>query len=233
MLEFVFPIGLAAIKLIASTFVVERIQVRVEYESVNRILRSFTAQIVKSLVNIVLLVAAVYGSGRFLSRRMSILFICSVYMASVIEGVARLLRAMPDIVSLLFTHRGNPRSYLRERIRRDVYTRLAYNEARSSLVKRLFKRLLLHSNEQIALEVAQKAVSSVWSRVIGRFVATVTALTVYIVLFRLIVAPYLVTGHTHLTVWQALLYPVAFASDYFFGTSFLKHVHAIRFQLFK
>ena len=54
----------------------------------------------------------------------------------------------------------------------------------------------------------------------------------YIIFFRFLVAPYLITGHTKLTVWQALLYPVAYVSDYSYGTFFVKYVHSIRFQLF-
>jgi hypothetical protein len=50
--------------------------------------------------------------------------------------------------------------------------------------------------------------------------------------YGILVAPYLITGHTKLTVWQALLYPVAYASDYFFGTSIVKYVHSFRFRLF-
>ncbi len=91
---------------------------------------------------------------------------------------------------------------------------------------------MLRSNEEISSDVAQKAVSAIWGRVVGRFTATATALAAYVVVFRFLVAPYLITAHTKLTVWQALLYPIAFASDYFFGTSFVKHVHALRFQLF-
>jgi hypothetical protein len=91
---------------------------------------------------------------------------------------------------------------------------------------------MLRSDEEISSEVAHKAVSAVWSRVVGRFMATTTALAAYIVVFRFVVAPYLITTHTKLTVWQALLYPIAFASDYFFGTSLVKHVHALRFRLF-
>jgi hypothetical protein len=232
MLDLVFPIGLAAVKLLASALVVERIQVRVEYDSVRRILRVLTAQVVKSLVNIALLLVAVYCSGWFLSRRISILFICSVYMASVIESLVRLLQALPHIFPILFVHHGNLRSYLHARIQREVYGRLRYDDARSSLAKRLFKRLMLHSNEVISSEVAQKAISAVWSRVVGRLTATSIALVAYVVIFRFIVAPYLIAGHTKLTVWQALIYPIALASDYFFGTTLVKHVLAIQFRLF-
>ena len=91
---------------------------------------------------------------------------------------------------------------------------------------------MLHSNEDISREVAQKATSAVWGWVVGRFMATTAALVAYIVFFRFLVAPYLVTQSTKLTVWQALLYPIAYASDYFFGTSFVKYVHSIRFRLF-
>ncbi len=140
MFDLIYPIGLATVKLLASAFVVDRIQVRAQYESVRRILRFLTEQIVKSLVNIVLLLLAVYGSGWFLNRRMSVLFICSVYMASVIESLVRLLQAAPNIFSLLVVHHGNPRSYLHARIQREVYQRLRYDDARSFLLKRLSSR---------------------------------------------------------------------------------------------
>lgn len=57
-----------------------------------RILAQFTAQIVKIVVNVLLLLIAVYGSGWFLKRGVSVLVICSVYMASVIESLVRLLQ---------------------------------------------------------------------------------------------------------------------------------------------
>ncbi len=231
-MEFFFPFSLAIAKLLASNYVSSRIQVKTEYESLKRILALLTTQIVKIVVNVLLLVVAVYGSGWFLKRGMSVLVICSVYMASVIEGVVRLIRGLPDLFSLVFVHYGRPRSFISSRVQQEVLRRLGEADARSSIFRRLFKQVMLRSNEEISREVAQKATSAVWGRVVGRFVATTAALVAYIVFFRFLVAPYLVTQYTKLTVWQALLYPIAYASDYFFGTSFVKYVHSIRFRLF-
>jgi hypothetical protein len=153
-------------------------------------------------------------------------------MASVVESLVRLLRGLPDLFSLIFVHHGNPRSFISRRIHREVYMRLVEADASSSIFRRLFKQIILRSNEEIAREVAHKATPAIWSRVVGRFMATTMALVAYIVFFRFLVAPYLITGHTKLTVWQALLYPVAYASDYFFSTFFVKYVHSIRFRLF-
>jgi len=199
---------------------------------VKRILALFTAQIIKIAVNVLLLLVAVYGAGWLLNRSTSVLVICSVYMASVVESLVRLVRGLPDIFSLLFVHRGNPRSFISRRVQREVYQRLVEADARGSIFTRLFKRIMLRSNEELAREVAQKATPAIWKRVFGRFAATAMALAAYIVVFRFLVAPHLITGHTKLTVWQALLYPVAYASDYFFGTSFVKYVHTLRFRLF-
>ncbi len=231
-MEFFFPFSLAIAKLLATDYVSSRLKVKTEYESVKRILALFTAQIVKIMVNVLLLLIAVYGSGWFLKRGMSVLVICSVYMASVVEGLVRLLRGLPDLLSLIFVHHGNPRSFISSRVQREVYRRLGEADARSSIFRRLFKQIMLHSNEKISREVAQKATSAIWGRVVGRFMATTMALVVYIVFFRFLVAPYLITQYTKLTVWQALLYPIAYSSDYFFGTSFVKYVYSIRFRLF-
>jgi hypothetical protein len=200
---------------------------------VKRILALFTAQIVRTVVNMLLLLVAVYGAGWVLDRRTSVLVICSVYMASVVEGLVRVMRGLPDIITLLFVHHGNPRSFIRAKVHQEVYRRLIEADARRSAFTRLFKRLLVRSNEEIAREVAHGVTSAIWSRVVGRLIATTTALIAYIILFRFLVAPYLITRQTTLTAWQALLYPVAYASDYFFGTSFVKQVHAIRFHVFK
>jgi hypothetical protein len=232
MILFAFPLGLAVAKLLASDYVAGRIQVETEYESVKRILELFTAQIVKIVVNVLLLVVAVYGSGWFLKRGVSVLIICTVYMGSVVESLVRLLRGLPDLFSLVIIHRCNPRNFIRMRVQREVCQRLGDADVRSSLFRRLFKQIMLRSNEEIAREVAYKVTPAIWSRVVGRFLATATALVAYIVIFRFMVAPYLIAGRTKLTVWQALLYPVAYASDYFFGTSFVKYVHSIRFRLF-
>jgi hypothetical protein len=231
-MDFVFPFSLAIAKLLASDYVSSRIQVKTEYESVKRILALFTTQIVKIVVNVFLLLVAVYGSGWILKRGVSVLVICSVYMASVVESLVRVLRGLPDLFSLIFVYHGNPRSFIRGRVQREVYRRLDEADARISIFRRLFKQIMLHSNEEIARKVAHKATSAIWSRVVGRFIATTTALAAYIVFFRFLVAPYLITAHTKLTVWQALFYPIACASDYFFGTSFLKYVHSMRFRLF-
>ncbi len=231
-MEFAFPFGLAIAKLLASDYVSSRLEVRTEYESVKRIFELLTAQVVKIVVNVLLLLLAVYGAGWIFNRRMSVLVICSVYMASVVESVVRLLRGLPDLVSFIFEHRGNLRSFIRTRVHQEVYQRLAEADARSSIFKRLFKQMMLRSNEELARDVAHKATSAIWNRVVGRFLATAAALVAYIAIFRFMVAPYLIAGHTKLTVWQALLYPLAFASDYFFGTSFLHYVRSLRFRLF-
>ncbi len=231
-MEFAFPFGLAIAKLLASDYVSGHIQAKTEYESVKRILALFTAQIVRSVVNMLLLLVAVYGAGWVFSHRTSVLVICTVYMASVVEGLVRLVRGLPDLFALVFVHHGNPRSFIRMRVQREVYQRLVEADARGSIFGRLFKQFLFRPNEELARNVAQKATPAIWRRVLGRFAVTATALVVYVVVFRFMVAPYLVTGHTKLTVWQALLYPVAYASDYFFGTAFVKDVHSIRFRLF-
>ncbi|NTW59198.1 MAG: hypothetical protein HGB21_08095 [Nitrospirae bacterium] len=231
-MDFAFPFSLAIAKLLASDYVACRIQARTEYESVRRILALFTAQIVKIAVNVLLLLVAVYGAGWVLSRRMSVLVICTVYMASVIESLVRLLRGLPDLFSLVFMHRCNPRDFIRMKVQREVCQHLGEADVRSSLFRRLFKKIMLRSNEELAREVAHKAAPAIWRRVVGRFMVTAAALVAYIVVFRFLVAPYLITGHTKLTGWQALLYPVAYASDYFFGTSLVKYVHTLRFRLF-
>ena len=231
-MDFAFSLGLAVAKLLASDYVSSRIQVKTEYESVKRILALFTAQIVKIVVNVLLLLVAIYGSGWFLKRGMSVLVICSVYMASVVESLVRLLRGLPDLFSLVIVHRCNLRDFISMKVQREVYQRLGAADARSSIFRRRFKQIMLRSNEEIARKVAQKATPAIWGRVVGRFTATATALAAYIVVFRFLVAPYLITGHTKLTVWQALLYPIAYASDYFFGTSFVKYVRSLRFRPF-
>jgi hypothetical protein len=231
-MDFVFSLGLAVVKLLASDYVSGRIRTKTEYESVKRILALFTEQIVRIVVNVFLLLAAVYGSGWILNRRMSVLVICSVYMASVVESLVRLLRSLPDLFSFVVTHRCNLRDFISRRVQREVYEKLGAADARSSIFKRLFKQALLRSNEEIAREVAQQATPAIWGRVVGRFTGTATALVAYVVVFRFMVAPYLIAGHTKLTVWQALLYPVAYASDYFFGTSFMHHVRSLKFRLF-
>lgn len=230
-MDFFFSLGLAAVKLLASDYVSGHIRTRAEYESVKRILALFTAQLVRIVVNVLLLLAAVYGSGWVLDRRTSVLLICSVYMASVVESIVRLLRGLPDLFALVITHRCNFRDFISKRVQREVYQKLGAADARSSIFRRLFKQALLRSNEELARDVAQKATPAIWARVVGRFTATATALVAYVVVFRFMVAPYLIAGHTKLTVWQALLYPVAFASDYFFGTSLVHSVRSLRFRL--
>jgi hypothetical protein len=58
-MDFFFPFSLAIAKLLASDYVSRHIQVKTEYESVKRILELFTAQIVKIVVNVLLLLVAV------------------------------------------------------------------------------------------------------------------------------------------------------------------------------
>jgi len=231
-MDFALPFSLAIAKLLASDYVSRRILVETEYESVKRILALFTAQIIKIVVNVLVLLLAVYGAGWVFSRGTGVLVICTVYMASVVESLLRLLRGLPDLLSFLFVHRGNPRSFISMRVQQEVYQRLVEGDARGSLFRRLFKRVLLRSNEALARDAAEKAAPEIWRRVLGRFAAATTALVVYVVVFRFIVAPALITGHTKLTVLQALLYPIAYASDYFFGTSFVHSVRSLRFRLF-
>jgi hypothetical protein len=118
----------------------------------------------------------------------------------------------------------NLHSYINARIQREVLDHLHKADVRGFLLKRLLKRIFFHSNEQIAYAVARKATPAIWNRVLGRLLVTATALVSYIIVFRFIVAPYLVTKSTKLTIWQALLYPLAYASDFFFGTHFEKWV---------
>lgn len=228
MLPFFFPVSIAFAKLLVSGFVSERIRVAAEYVSVKRIFALFTEMMIRIVVNVLLLLIAVYGSGWLLRRNMSILVICSVYMASIVESAVRLLRGLPDLFIFAVKHRFNLYSYINARIRQEVLQRLYEQDFRRSIFKRLFKKIMLHSNEQIAYDVAQKATPAIWNRVLGRLFITATALVSYVVVFRFVVAPYLVTKSTKLTIWQALLYPVAYASDFFFGTHLEKWVRHFR-----
>jgi len=91
-MDFAFPFSLAIARLLASDYVSRRIQVRTGYEPVKRILALFTMKIINIMVNVLLLLVAVYGAGWLLNRSMRVFVICTVYMASVVKSLVRLLR---------------------------------------------------------------------------------------------------------------------------------------------
>lgn len=73
----------------------------------------------------------------------------------------------------------------------------------------------------IARKITSGAVGSIYTRVINIIIRIILIFFAYLLIFRVLIAPFLMENATGLSMFKSATYPIFYTLDYFFGTSLL------------
>jgi hypothetical protein len=188
--------------------------------AVNAILLSTIAEV---SLNVGVLLAAVYGLRHHLSMSQLVLVVCSVYAATVLHTVLKLvLNAywLIDLVTYLLRHGlYGPKTWLRAHVTRQVEAHFR----QMGIMKKFAYRL---SGAPPREELIDLMTHEIWKVVAIKVLAIFAIIIIYLALFSLHIRPILIADTTHLNWIQAFLWPFAYAVDYFLPTHCMGWVKA-------
>lgn len=213
-----FPAAFFAARLLASE-AVSRVLVAklvtVRMAAVRAVNSMLLSTLVNVSVNVVVLLAAVYGLRGRLAERELVLVIATVYAASVLHaGIKFALNAwwIIDLTGFLCRHGVHgPKAWLRTQVQGQVEAYFT----RMGTWRRFAYRISGAPRPTYLVEMITR---EVWTVVAARIVATAAILAVYLAIFLLYTRPILIHEATRLNWLQAFLWPFGFSVDYFLGT---------------
>lgn len=218
MIDLLFPVLFFAVRYAiaqgASRLMAERItQARsAALRVVNEI---FMSTVLNVIVNITVLLLAVFGLRGRLPEPELVLVVSTVYAASVLHvGFKFALNAywIYDLSRYLLRHgmRG-PRAWVRSQVAREVHARFQ----QMGRLRRLAYVFFGAPRKEDLIEILTR---EIWQVVMFKAFATLVIIVVYTVVFSFHTRPLLVEEATRLNWLQAFLWPFGFALDYFLHT---------------
>jgi len=221
---FLLPMAHAGLRLLASAAVGKKVNQGIDKSTstaVSQISRALIVSLVEISINILLFFIVIFGSGTIFDFQTALTIICSVYVGSLIHSIYKLIKNLDFILVLGRDYHLNFKRYIFSQV---------YMTARSEAQEKLngmgaIKRMVYKASsgpgpDTIAMRVAKGAMPLIWNRVSTRLLAVLFTVILYILIFRMIVAPFLIQETVHFSLLQAFLWPFAFSLDFFIGTSF-------------
>lgn len=224
MIQLTVPVIILITKLLVNKKVSEGISEGIseaKYEVDIKITKSIFSTFFNIIINIILLIGAIYILPFFFDIEIVIYFICSVYLGSIIYGLYNAIKSIPLILNFVFRHKLNLKEYICYEIYLEAYDEVCYQISNRNLFIRVLNGLFGKSESTIAYSIAYSTTNIVIKKVTSIVIILVTIFLVYVLIFRILVAPVLIEDSTQLDVFQAALYPVLYAVDYFFNTKLL------------
>ncbi|CAB1083986.1 hypothetical protein D1AOALGA4SA_11520 [Olavius algarvensis Delta 1 endosymbiont] len=225
------PMAYAGLRLVASSAVGKKVNQGIDESTttaVSQISRALFVNLVEISINILLFFGVIYGSGTVFDFRTSLTIICSVYVGSLMHSIYKFVRNLNFIWVLIRDYHLNLKRYIFSQI---------YMNARSKAQEKLYgmgsiKRMVYKASkgpgpDTIAMRVAKGALPLIWNRVSTRLLAVLFTAFLYILIFRMVVAPFLIQETVHFSLFQAFLWPFAYSVDFFFHTNFSNWVTSL------
>ncbi|WP_323816474.1 hypothetical protein [Cellvibrio sp. NN19] len=192
-------------------------------EALNTIYKGLYGAFLNISINIALLLMAVYLLPLFLEREMSIFFIANVYLASIMHGAYNTLSKIPVVYAIAFQYKLNFKSYIRDEIYFKAYKethRRASNEIEDTFfVFKPFVYVFGDTPSEIAHRVAKgtsvSASEIIFHEIVKKILIIAIFIFSYFVMFRYVVAPFLLHEVTGIDVFDALVCPFVFSIKYF------------------
>jgi len=194
-------------------------------EALNSIYKGLYASFSNISINIIFLLMAVYLVPIFAERDVSIFIIANVYLASIIHGVYNMYTKIPIAYKIIFNYGLDFKSYLRCEIYNKAYSEAKYRARReiedTFVLFKPFVYMFGDSSIQIAHRVAHstsiRASQIIFHEVIKRASIIAVFIVIYYMLFRYVVAPFLLHDVTGMGIIDTLIYPFRFSIEYFAG----------------
>ena len=147
--------------------------------------------------------------------------VCSVYLVSIIEASISTIRKLPTFLQIAFEYKFNLSSFIYNQTYEKVLDEV-YRETRNlSPLKKTMNYFFGDDERVIARRITSGAVGSIYTRVINIIIRIVLMFFSYLLIFRVLIAPFLMENATGLSMFKSAIYPIFYTLDYFFGTSLL------------
>jgi hypothetical protein len=215
---FIFPLTYVVARMIAAHLMSRTVAARLAAGH-SRAERMISDALVSTLtqlgLNVAVFLAAVYGLRGRISPGIVELVVTSVYAASVLHFMSRIVlqfRLVTELAAHLLLHGWHaPRAWIRTQVTREIDAHLA----RMGWLTRLVHRLGAGPKREDLIEFTTH---EVWRLVYARLLLLLFIVTAYVFIFNLWTRPLLLSEATGLGWLQAFLWPFAHSVDYFFGT---------------
>lgn len=192
-------------------------------EVLNAIYKGLYAAFSNISINIILLLMAVYLVPIFAERDISIFIIANVYLASIIHGAYNVYAKLPIAYRITSKYRLDFKSYLKDEIYAKAYSEAEYRARReiedTFILFKPFVFMFGDSPSEIAHMVANstsiRASEIIFHEVIKKVSVIAAFVVIYYMLFRYVVAPFLLHDVTGMGVIDTLIYPFIFSIKYF------------------
>lgn len=219
------PAGIFVIKSFVKNRVSEAISEGVK-ETKSEVLHTLhiyqTESIIKIFFNVILFLIATLLIPKLFNKDISILIICSVYMVSIIEGTISAFKRIPILLEIIFVYKLNIISYIYD----ETYNRVLYETRRElselNFLSKLVNNLFGENEYEYARRIATTSMQTIHTKIINIIIKLTIIFLAYILIFRFLIAPFLMENVTGLSMLKSAIYPIFYSIDYFFGLSLLK-----------
>lgn len=181
-----------------------------------------TESIIKIFFNIIVFLIATLLIPKICNKDISILIICSVYMASIIEGAISAFKRIPILLQIIFVYKFNIMSYIYD----ETYNKVLYETRREvsnlNFLKKIMNNLFGESEYEYAKRIATTSINGIYKKVINIIGKVIIVFLAYICVFRFLIAPFLMENVTGLSMIKSAVYPIFYSLDYFLGLSLLE-----------
>jgi hypothetical protein len=225
------PFAFAGTRAIVSGVINKRINRGVNdsaTEAVRRIYRSLMKSLFEIGINVVIFLAAVYKAREIFDYPTAVLIICSVYTGSIVHAGFKLACNLSLIINVLKKYRLNLKKFVFSEIYDKAHREAQQKLADMGMVSRFFYKISSGPDATtIALVIADNAAPIIWKRILTKLVMVGLTIGLYIMVFRILISPFLIQQTTHFNLLQAFLWPFAYSLDYFLGTAFSSWVRSL------
>lgn len=214
------PLARSATHYLVNQAISEGVEIA-KFEIDRKILALIIETLITITINVLGLIFLTKVLINFIEQEALVLWVSAFFMGSIIYMLLRLVFNLPTFYKLLVAYKLNIKKYLEDEIYTEVYAQVKSKLKTTNPVKRLVNIVFGKSSSAIAKEITQKALYLTLSRTLISLVLLALVIGVYLLVFRLLLAPVLLEETTNLNTLQALFYPLALTSDTFFGTKLL------------
>jgi hypothetical protein len=218
------PIVVAATKVLVKKAVSEAVSEgisKARYEVEKRITKSLVSSLFNIIINVVSLMVVIYVVPIWADSEVVVYLVCSVYLGSILYGIYSIVVSYPLMLSFVFEHKFSLKEYVYREVYWEARSQAGYEIGRRNIIARALNGIFGMSASDIASSIAYATTRLVIKKVLSIVLVLSTIFLVYVLVFRIMVAPVLIESTTHLNMFKAALYPIFYSIDYFFDTTIL------------
>lgn len=195
-------------------------------EVLKKIYKGLYSSFLNVTFNIIVLCIAVYLIPKMVSEKETSNFIIStIYLVSILQGMMNFLLKIPILSKIIFAYKFNLKSYLKDEIYTEVHKQArikAENEINNTfIIVRPIVRFFSPQPKNIAHSVAHstsiRASKIIFHEIIKKVLILTLLFSSYYLIFRYIVAPFLLSSTTDMNMLETLIYPLRYSISFFFN----------------